>query len=302
MSALRRWGGVGLPMALAATLCWDGAVAEDQTRQRIEVDIPFVDGGRNDQQLDLYRPAGSGFPTLLFVHEGGLTSGDRKDAPYSRMCETFQEMGIGCAAANYRLAPERKWPAQPDDVVAAFTWLKRNIAGRGGDPDRIFLFGHSSGGLLVAVVAADPRYLSRQGWKPSDVAGVIAMGCRLDDTVEVRSDPPAAYERSWVPADRIAELMKGEVAFTSLEQRNDAVPALHVSAELPPTLILIADAERFFPPVLRDAAEFVGRALAAGAEAELATLADRTHMSAIREMVSPTDPAVSRVAAFVRSH
>jgi acetyl esterase/lipase len=218
------------------------------------------------------------------------------------MCQTFQAMGIGCAATNYRLAPGHKWPAQPMDVAAAFGWLKNNIAKRGGDPRRIFLFGHSSGCLLVSMVAADSTYLATQRLTPHDVAGVIAMGCRLDDVVTVTSTPPAAYESSSVPPDRVDAFMKEEEAFTSLSQRNDAVPASHITAGLPPTLVLVAEGERFFPPVLRDGAEFVGRAQALSVDADLAILSGRTHRTAIQEMIVPGDPGILLVAGFVNRH
>lgn len=268
----------------------------------VELDIPYVEEGGHDQQLDLYTPASSGFPTLLFVHEGSLTSGDRKDEPYARMCRVFQAAGIACAATNYRLAPSHKWPAQPNDIVSVFRWLKDNISARGGDPGRVFLFGHSSGCHLVSIVAADTRYLKEAGLAPEDVAGVIAMGCRLNNRLEVANAPPPDYEMYWVPPDRIDEYMETEVAFVSLEERNAAVPALHVSDRLPPTLVLIAEGERFFPPILRDAAEFVGRALAAGADADIAILANRRHMTAIQMMVTIDDPAVVKVTEFVRAH
>lgn len=287
---------------LPAIVPFNATTAQSRQGKGVELDIPFVAGGEHDQQLDLYTPAKAEFPTILFVHEGSLTSGDRKDEPYARMCQIFQFLGFGCAATSYRLAPGHKWPAQPNDVVAAFGWLKHNIGSRGGDPKRIFLFGHSSGCHLVAIVSADPRYLAAQGWRPHDIAGVVAMGCRLNAFVEVRATPPANYESSWVPPNRVEDFMKDEVAFTSLQQLNDAVPATHVSAQLPPTLTLIADAESFFPPILRDAAEFVGRAQTAGAKADLAIPADRKHMTAIQMMVTPTDPAVMHVAAFVRAH
>lgn len=193
-------------------------------------------------------------------------------------------------------------PAQPNDVASAFRWLKENIGARGGDPGRIFLFGHSSGCLLGSIVAADARYLEAQGLRPEDVAGLIAMGCRLDDHVEVTDIPPSRYEASWVPPNRVADYIEREAAFVSLEQRNAAVPAAHVSDRLPPTLVLIAEAERFFPPILRDAAEFVGRALARGVDAELALLENRRHMTAIRMMVTTDDPAIVRVIEFVRAH
>jgi acetyl esterase/lipase len=218
------------------------------------------------------------------------------------MCQTFQAAGIACAATNYRLAPSHKWPAQPNDVASAFRWLKGNIGARGGDAGRVFLFGHSSGCSLVSIVAAAARYLEAQGLGPADIAGVIAMGCRLNDEVEVTNAPPSRYEASWVPADRVDDYMKGEAAFVSLEQRNAAVPAVHVSKHLPATLVLIAEAERFFPPILRDDAEFVGRVLAQGADADLVILANRRHMTAIQMMVTTDDPAVVKVIEFVRAH
>lgn len=275
---------------------------QDAPRMGVERNIPFVAGGGHDQQLDLYTPPSPGFPTLLFVHEGSLTSGDRTDAPYAQMCQTFQAAGIGCAATNYRLGPAHKWPAQPTDVASALRWLKENVGARGGDPERIFLFGHSAGCLLVGIVATDPRYLEEQGLEPEAIAGVIPMGCRLNDIVEVADTPPPRYETSWVPAARLPDFMKRDAVFVSLEQRNAAVPAAHVSRRLPPTLVLIAEAERFFPPILRDAAEFVGRALGHGAQADIAILANRRHMTAVQMMVSADDPGVLRVIEFVRAH
>ncbi len=293
---------VALTVALVVSTAGFQLRAQVPLRPGVELDLPFVEEGGHDQQLDLYTPATSEFPTLLFVHEGSLTSGDRKDEPYARMCRTFQAAGIACAATNYRLAPAHKWPAQPNDVVSAFRWLKRNIGARGGDTQRIFLFGHSSGCHLVSTVAADARYLEEAGLAPEDVAGVIAMGCRLNNRIEVANAPPHDYEMYWVPPDRIDEYMETEVPFVSFEQRSAAVPADHVSDRLPPTLVLIAEGERFFPPILRDAAEFVGRALAAGADADLVILADRRHITAIRMMVTDDDPAVVKVTEFVRAH
>ena len=292
------------PLVVATTVALFLPVDHAQPARpgRAELDLAYVPGGQHKQQLDLYTPTAEGFPTLLFVHGGSLTSGDRKEEPYPRMCRTFQQLGIGCAAMSYRLAPDHAWPAQPNDVASAFSWLKRHVAARGGDADRIFLFGHSSGCLLVATVAADRRYLAERGLSQRDVAGVIPMGCRLNDEVEVTATPPRRYEASWVPPDRVDAYVRREPAYTSIEQRQDAVPARHVDVELPPTLVLIADGERFFPPILRDAAEFVGRARAVKAEADLFILPNRRHMSALERMVTPDDEAVVKIVNFVRAH
>jgi len=286
-----------LSLALMSFL-WSPANAAES----VEFDIPYVTNGGPKQQLDLYTPSADRFPTILFVHGGSLIEGDRKDAPHDQIARTFQKLGIGFAAMSYRLAADARWPAQPNDVAAAFAWVKRNIAARGGDPQRVFLLGHSSGCLLVSIVAADRQYFGEQGFTQRDVAGVIPIGCRLCDSVVVAPAAPNGYESSWVPPDRLAEFMESETAFTDLDQRNTAVPVRYVDSSLPPTLLLMAEGERFFPPVLRDGAEFVGRALEAGADVDLAILADRRHMTALEMMITPDDPAVVKVVEFIQCH
>src|SRR6266545_6369889 len=66
-----------------------------------ELDIPYVAGGGAKQQLDLFLPDGKGFPTVMFVHGGSLTEGDRMEAPYRQIGEAFQKSGIGCAVISY---------------------------------------------------------------------------------------------------------------------------------------------------------------------------------------------------------
>ena len=142
----------------------------------VERDIPYVRGGSPDQRLDLHVPAGKGFPTVIFIHGGSLQeAGERRASPvYAAVCEPFVAAGIGCATIDYRLAPTHKWPAMPNDAAAAVKWVKDNIAARGGDPSRLFVFGHSSGCHLAATLGANPKYLVTVGLVPGDRAGVIA--------------------------------------------------------------------------------------------------------------------------------
>src|SRR5437867_139876 len=92
------------------------------------MDVPYVPGGGHEQQLDLYLPARSGFPMVLYVHEGSLNSGDRKDADYPRIARAFRAKGYGVVVISYRLFPKHRWPAPAEDVASAFAWLKANAA------------------------------------------------------------------------------------------------------------------------------------------------------------------------------
>jgi len=259
----------------------------------VERNIPYVPGGGHKQQLDLSVPARKGFPTVLFVHGGSLNTGDRTDAPYPQVCESFRTVGVGCAAMSYRLFPAVRWPEPARDVAAAFAWLKRSIASRGGDAARLFLFGHSSGCLLATLVAADQRYLKERGLSSAEVSRVISMGCRLNDALDTTGVPPERVKKYF-------ETDPYESMFGSLEVRNAAVPLRHVGSHMPPVLVLIAETEQYQPPILADATAFAAAARKTGADVEVVVLKDRRHMSAIEKMVSPDDPTPLRILEFVR--
>jgi acetyl esterase/lipase len=254
--------------------------------------LAYVPQGNSLQQLDLYLPPGSGFATVLFLHGGSLTGGDKDDEDYRGLCDPFPESGLACATMNYRLFPTVKWPAPEQDVAAAFAWLKVHIAEHGGSPKRVFLFGHSSGCLLASLLGTDETYLREQGLHLQDVAGVVAMGCRLNNKVDAVGASPEQIRRHF-------EQDPYDGAFGSLEALNQAVPASHVSARMPPFLILIAEAEQVHPPILDDAKVFVAAAHQAGAIADYIVLPGLKHYSSIHNAKSVTDPTFQRIRAFV---
>ena len=269
---------------------------EGSAAAKEELNISYVAEGGNEQQLDLYLPARTKFPTIIFVHGGSLTSEDRNDSPYVAMCRTFQSLGVAAANTNYRLAPASHWPAMPEDVASAFAWVKSNISSRNGDPAKIFLLGHSSGCHLVTLIASDSRYLAAHDLQPTDIAGVVSMGCLLNlwDTTGIGF----SMDR-W---GQVFEADRDETQiFKTLEDRIAANPPLYVGAHMPPILVLVAEAERFQPPILEQGAMFVRKALEAGVQADIDILKDRKHYSAIHRMVSSADPTLLRIIEFVIS-
>lgn len=251
--------------------------------QSVARDLPY--GPESTQRLDLSLPAVPGFPTVIFVHGGSLTHGDKADEDYRDVCARFPAAGIACATINYRLAPAHPWPAQAEDVAAAVAWVGRNIAARGGDPERLFLLGHSSGATLVALVGADRRYLAAVGMTTAGLRGVIPMGSIMwDDDLEQavgrhgRAAVEAAFRRD-----------PDNAMFSSLDAYLDHWPIRHLRAGLPRYLFLIAETEQEQPPVLRTNREFAERAAALGNRAEYRVLPGRSHDSAIRKLGEPGD-------------
>jgi triacylglycerol lipase len=130
------------------------------------------------QRLDVFDPAprpARPAPVLLFVHGGGFVRGD-KHTPGSPFQDNVMlwatRNGMVGVDIDYRLAPKDPWPAGVDDLASAIAWTRANIARYGGDPERIFIWGHSAGANHVADWVAHPDH---QGPAASSVKGAILL-------------------------------------------------------------------------------------------------------------------------------
>jgi arylformamidase len=88
----------------------------------------------------------------VFIHGGAWRSGLARDSAYP--AETFVNAGAHYIAVDFNNVVETKGDLAPmaDQVRRAVAWIYRNAASFGGDPNRVFLSGHSSGGHLAGVV------------------------------------------------------------------------------------------------------------------------------------------------------
>jgi acetyl esterase/lipase len=105
----------------------------------------------------LYTPFGIGpFPLIVYFHGGGFVLGDLEmvDPGCRQLCLAS---GAVVMSVDYRLAPEHKFPAAPDDCLAATRWAAEHAGEIGVDARRIALAGDSAGGNLAALTAIRVR-------------------------------------------------------------------------------------------------------------------------------------------------
>lgn len=170
-------------------------------------------GPHERHRFNLFRPVeAEPAPCLLFVHDGGFVMGD-KGAPgapfYNNIGAWAQAQGFACAAMNYRLAPEVRWPAGRADVIAMILHLASHASEYGIDPDRIVLMGHSAGATHVADVVAAP------GEAAGRIAGAIMSSGFYDLSIAVR-DPfkPQYYGAEladWSPMSPLPGLLASDI-------------------------------------------------------------------------------------------
>jgi acetyl esterase len=122
-------------------------------------DITFK-GAEDELAARLYRPSGVLSrlnPMILYFHGGGFVTGDLDmHDPSARALA--RRTGAIVVSADYRLAPEHKFPAAHDDAAAAWRWLVGAARDLGGDPRRMAVAGEDAGGNLalnVALLARD---------------------------------------------------------------------------------------------------------------------------------------------------
>lgn len=146
---------------------------------QITRDLRYGPGERH--RLDVFTPQGaSARPVLLFMHGGAYVGGDKHLAGspfYTNIGAWAARHGMVGVNMTYRLAPQAKWPAAQEDIAAAVAWVRANVAAHGGDPQRIYLMGHSAGASHVA------NYLAHTQFHPAGgpgVAGAILVSAFYD--------------------------------------------------------------------------------------------------------------------------
>ena len=117
-------------------------------------DIAYGPDGKYNL-LDVYRPAEAGnkfLPVIAIVHGGAWVYGDKEVYQYYGM--SLARRGFAVVNFSYRLAPEHRFPAQLEDICAAFDWIGANGEKYGLDINNVFAVGDSAGGHLLGLFAA----------------------------------------------------------------------------------------------------------------------------------------------------
>ncbi|MEW6092703.1 MAG: alpha/beta hydrolase [Chloroflexota bacterium] len=192
----------------------------------VSLNVPYAEAEGVDPNLlslDIYSPApASGCPVMVMIHGGGWRQGDKANEDVAALkSQHFAAQGYVFVSVNYRLSPEVMHPVHVQDVAASLAWVYHNIWSYGGDPERIFIMGHSAGAHLAALVATDEGYLEANGLDLSILKGVVLLdGAGYDipymmdnDSVILRSIYEGAFgtnPAAWEDASPVAHVETGK--------------------------------------------------------------------------------------------
>jgi arylformamidase len=200
--------------------------ASATTRAALAPKLDLRYGSGPKQTLDLFVPAGAARGTFLFLHGGYWRALDKSD--FSFVATPFVAAGYTVAVANYDLCPDVSIATIVDECRRAVTWIVREGATHGANPDRIVVGGHSAGGHLTAMLFTTDW--STLGLPGNPIAGGVSVSgvhdlapmvlfsfnadFKLDDAEAARQSPVRLTPRTRVPlvlaagADETSEFVR----------------------------------------------------------------------------------------------
>jgi acetyl esterase/lipase len=129
--------------------------------------------------LDIYRPRdASHAPTVVFFFGGSWKSGKRQW--YAWVGEALARRGLVVVIPDYRLWPTVKMDGFMQDAARAVAWTHAHAGEYGGNPDDLFVMGHSAGAHIGALLATDAHWLNDVGMQPRQLAGFIGLAGPYD--------------------------------------------------------------------------------------------------------------------------
>jgi acetyl esterase/lipase len=164
----------------------------------VQKDIVYSDLGL--QNLDVYtRPDVANKGVVIFVHGGYWDSDDKATYPF--LADSLTERGFVTVVPNYRLVPHITFPSYVEDIALAVKWAVENIADYGGNPENIYLMGHSAGAHIASLVAYDEGYLEALGLQSNVLKGFIGVAGAYDFLPlapdDIRSKAALGPEENW---------------------------------------------------------------------------------------------------------
>jgi arylformamidase len=260
--------------------------------QKLTSNIPYVENGHERHVLDIYTPDKASekpLPVMFWIHGGGWQAGDKGDVALKP--KVLTERGFVFVSTNYRLLPNVAMEDLIADVAKSLGWVYKHIARYGGDPERIFLGGHSAGAQLAALICIDDRYLKREG-----VSFEVLKGCvPVDgDTYDIPKIIMTAEHRQTLYGGKMFSFGHRQKFGNDPDKHVDFSAVTHVAKDkgIPPFLLL------YFPgnPDTRAQARRLESVLkAAGIPARAYGKRDSNHSRLNNDLCKPDDPATQEL-------
>jgi acetyl esterase/lipase len=246
------------------------------------VDLSY--GNQPRQKLDVYRPkhATTNSKVVIFFYGGSWREGSKAD--YRFAAQALTSRGFVAVLPDYRVYPTVTFPAFVEDGASAVQWVHDNISKFGGDPNHIYLMGHSAGAHIVALLTLDAHYLKDVGLDQNAIRATAGLSGPYDFTPN--------------PWDRPVFILKPG------EPMNEAIQPIHfVDGREPPMLLIQGLSDKIVDP--GNTTRLAARIGDAHGQVDVITYSKRVHATIALALAWPfrwLAPVLNDVTTFFDQH
>lgn len=257
---------------------WFEATSQ-QARSTLDSRLAVRYGPTLDETLDIFPARRASAPVLVFIHGGWWRSLSRNEFSLVALGPVAHDITV--VVIDYSLCPKVDVAEITRQSRAAVAWVSANIADYGGDPERIFVAGHSAGGHQVGMLGVTD-WAGEYGLGTQPIAGCIPISGLFD---------LRPFRFSW---------LQPKLLLTH-ETINRQSPLFHVenAPAHPPMLITLGGDES--AEFHRQSAEFADAWRAAGGRVETLDQPERNHITAVEGFADPGSELCTAVVHFIDS-
>ena len=255
-------------------------LASNSEAVRVRVGTPqrVAYGPTEIEKLDIYRTKSAKAPIFVFIHGGNWFLGSAKNAGYP--AEMFVNAGAHYVALDFISVKDAggDLSVMAAQVRRAIAWVYKNAASFDGDPDRLYIGGHSSGGHLCGVA------LVTEWEKEFGVPGGIVKGGLCISGMYEMTPVRLSWRRTYVNfTDAMAEAMSSQ---RHIDKMSAAVTVTYGTFET--------------PDFQRQNRDFAAAIKAAGKPVQLIEAANYAHLEMAESLGNPYGPSGRAALALMK--
>ena len=216
---------------------------------------------------------------LCVMHGGGWTNGYKEWMAF--MAPAMTQLGVTFVSIGYRLAPTHVFPAGYEDCCDGLALVYRQISQWGGNPEHIYVGGHSACGHYASLMALRQNWQAERGLPDNVIKGALPISGTYEFGPESGlSMRPRFLGDETTGADKTAS------------------PVQYVHGGAPPFLISFGDKD--FPHLIKQAEKFAELLRKNGVEVSVVQLDDCDHLGASFTSGEPDGVWPRRASSFIQ--
>lgn len=221
---------------------------------------------------------------LVFIYGGNWNSGKR--SLYSFLGSRLARKDVVTVIIDYPKSPKANYDEMAGDAAVAVKWVKENIRKYGGNPDKIFVAGHSAGGHLASLITIRNKYFDKLGIV-NPIKGAIFI------------DAAGLDMYSYLKEENFAEGHTYLQTFTDNPATwKEASTIYHLHKGMPPMLIYLGG--KSYPSIKAGNEKLVDSLTSLGFHPNYHILKGKKHIPMITQFFYSGNPRYKEIIEFMR--